>query len=253
MNEAQLLALAVSAAENASREILVVYNSDDFQVEAKGDQSPLTRADKKAHEVIIHTLSSSGYPVLSEEGRNIPFNERKDWEYFWMVDPLDGTKEFIKRNDEFTVNIALIHRNKPVMGVVSVPVTGDVYFGASGQGVTLRRNGVDTPLPRRTPINLDASGLRVVASRSHMNAPTENFITRLRNATLVSAGSSLKFMLIAEGKADVYPRFGPTMEWDTAAAHLIINEVGLKVYRDGEIAELRYNKEDLLNPDFLVR
>lgn len=253
MDEAQLLALAVSAAESASREILAVYNSDDFQVEAKGDRSPLTRADKRAHEVIVNTLNSTGFPVLSEEGRNTPFEERKDWKYFWMVDPLDGTKEFIKRNDEFTVNIALIHGNKPVMGVVAVPVAGDVYFGASGQGVTLRRNAVNTPLPRRSPINLEASGLRVVASRSHMNAPTENFITRLRNATLVSAGSSLKFMLIAEGKADVYPRFGPTMEWDTAAAHLIINEVGLKVYRDGEIAELRYNKEDLLNPDFLVR
>lgn len=253
MNESQLLALAVSAAEKAAREILEVYQSDDFQVEAKGDHSPLTRADKKAHEAIAAELSASGYPVLSEEGRNIPFNERRGWEYFWMVDPLDGTKEFIKRNDEFTVNIALIHREKPVLGVVAVPVSGDIYFGLSGHGATLRRNGTDRILPRRDPIDTDASGLRVVASRSHMNQATENFITRLRNAVLVSAGSSLKFMLVAEGKADLYPRFGPTMEWDTAAAHLIVNEVGMKVYRDGELAELRYNKENLLNPDFMVR
>ncbi|HTF20217.1 MAG TPA: 3'(2'),5'-bisphosphate nucleotidase CysQ [Chryseolinea sp.] len=253
MNESQLLALALGAAEKAAREILTVYRSDDFQVEAKGDQSPLTIADKKAHEIISAGLSASGYPVLSEEGRNIPFNERKNWEYFWMVDPLDGTKEFVKRNDEFTVNIALIHRNQPVLGVVAVPVTGDIYFGASGRGATLRRGGKDTILPRRGPVDTMASGLRVVASRSHMNQPTENFINSLKDAVLVSAGSSLKFMLVAEGKADLYPRFGPTMEWDTAAAHLIVNEVGMKVYREGEIAELRYNKENLLNPDFMVR
>jgi 3'(2'), 5'-bisphosphate nucleotidase len=253
MNESQLLALAVSAAEQACREILTVYQSDDFQVEAKGDQSPLTRADRKAHEAIAHALNASGYPVLSEEGRNIPFGERKNWEYFWMVDPLDGTKEFIKRNDEFTVNIALIHQNKPVMGVVAVPVSGDVYFGATGRGVTLRRGGKDVLLPRRGPVDTSASGLRVVASRSHMNPLTEQFINNLKNAALVSAGSSLKFMLVAEGKADIYPRFGPTMEWDTAAAHLIINEVGMRVYRDDEQDELVYNKENLLNPDFMVR
>jgi 3'(2'), 5'-bisphosphate nucleotidase len=253
MNESELLALAVSAAEKASLEILKVYRSDDFQVEAKGDQSPLTRADKKAHEIISAELSASGYPVLSEEGRNIPFDERRAWEYFWMVDPLDGTKEFIKRNDEFTVNIALIHREKPVLGVVAVPVSGDIYFGATGRGVTLRRGGKDETLPRRGPVDTNAPGLRVVASRSHMNLATENFINKLKDAVLVSAGSSLKFMLVAEGKADLYPRFGPTMEWDTAAAHLIVNEVGMKVYRDGEMAELRYNKDNLLNPDFMVR
>ena len=170
-----------------------------------------------------------------------------------MVDPLDGTKEFIKRNDEFTVNIALIHHGRPVMGVVAVPVSGDIYFGATGRGVTLRRKGKDLKLPVRGPVDTAASGLRVVASRSHMNASTEQFIGKLRNAVLVSAGSSLKFMLVAEGKADIYPRFGPTMEWDTAAAHLIVNEVGMKVYRDGGMAELVYNKENLLNPDFMVR
>lgn len=253
MEYSRLLALAISAAEKASQAILTVYRSDDFQVEAKGDLSPLTRADKSAHEIIAAELSAAGYPVLSEEGKSIPFAERKNWEYFWMVDPLDGTKEFIKRNDEFTVNIALIHRDKPVLGVVAVPVAGDIYFAVQGMGATLRRNGTEIRLPVRAAADLSSSGLRVVASRSHMNQATGNFIDKLKDATCVSAGSSLKFMLIAEGKADLYPRFGPTMEWDTAAAHAIINEIGLKVYRDGQIAELRYNKDDLLNPDFMVR
>ena len=249
----RLLELAIEAATQASGEILKVYHSGDFQAEAKGDNSPLTIADKNAHRSIVSILQPSNIPILSEEGKAIPYDTRKNWEYFWMVDPLDGTKEFIKRNDEFTVNIALIHRGRPVLGVVAVPVTGDVYFGASGRGAILRRDGKDISLPRRGPVDIAASGLRVVASRSHMSQSTENFINRLKDAVLVSAGSSLKFMLVAEGKADLYPRFGPTMEWDTAAAHLIVNEVGMKVYRDGETAELSYNKENLVNPDFMVR
>lgn len=253
MTTVQLLDLAIRAAQSASAEILNVYNANDFQVELKGDQSPLTRADKQAHEAIAAELATSGYPVLSEEGRFIPYAERAAWEFFWMVDPLDGTKEFIKRNDEFTVNIALIHRGKPVLGVVAVPVTGDIYFASAGAGATLRRKGQDISLTRRAPLNLAAHGLRVVASRSHMSAATEQFISKLNNATLVSAGSSLKFMLLAEGKADLYPRFGPTMEWDTAAAHVIVNEVGMKVLRDNDDVELVYNKENLLNPDFLVK
>lgn len=248
-----LLETAIAAAGKASAEILSVYYSGDFQEEAKGDNSPLTRADKKAHDVIAAALSSSGFPVLSEEGRNIPWEERRDWDYFWMVDPLDGTKEFIKRNGEFTVNIALIQGDRPVLGVVAVPVTGDVYFATTGWGARLRMNGADVVLQRRPPVDLTAHGLRVVASRSHMNDPTDRFISGLANAVLVSAGSSLKFMLLAGGKADLYPRFGPTMEWDTAAAHVIVNEVGLRVYRDGTNEELKYNKENLLNPDFIVR
>ena len=253
MKDAHLLELAVTAAEKACLEILTVYNSDDFEVGAKGDNSPLTKADRRAHEVIAATLAESNYPVLSEEGLDIPFSERKDWPYFWMVDPLDGTKEFVRRNDEFTVNIALIHNGRPILGVVAVPVTGDVYFAASGKGATVRRQGKDFSLPGRSPIDLSASGLRVVASRSHMSTPTENFINGLEGAVLVSAGSSLKFMLVAEGKADLYPRFAPTMEWDTAAAHVIVNETGLKVYREGADDELQYNKEDLRNPGFMVR
>jgi 3'(2'), 5'-bisphosphate nucleotidase len=252
LNPHTLLPLAIAAAEKASEEILKVYHSGDFQAEAKGDQSPLTRADKNAHHIIASTLQASNLPILSEEGKTIAYEERRNWDYFWMVDPLDGTKEFIKRNNEFTVNIALIHRGIPVLGVVAIPVSGDVYFSTAGQGAFLKRGGTEVKLPRREPLDLTRSGLRVVASRSHMNAETEDFIKTLTDATLVSAGSSLKFMLLAEGKADVYPRYAPTMEWDTAAAHAIVNETGMQVTEFGSGKPLVYNKESLLNPYFLV-
>lgn len=256
-----LLTTAILAAEKACTEILAVYHSSDFQAEAKGDNSPLTLADRKAHQAITAILqASSPYPILSEEGQAIPYAQRKDWDYFWMVDPLDGTKEFIKRNDEFTVNIALIHQGRPVLGVVAVPVTGDVFYAAEGQGAFVKRNGAAVSLPRKPMPDLHQPGLRVVASRSHMSPETEAFIGRLIAPELVSAGSSLKFMLLAEGKADVYPRYAPTMEWDTAAADAIVHEIGL-VVRSQELGEggkagmeppLRYNKENLLNPSFLV-
>jgi 3'(2'), 5'-bisphosphate nucleotidase len=247
------LATAILAAEEASKGILEIYHSDNFDVEAKGDQSPLTKADKKAHGIINVILEATNLPVLSEEGRNIPIEERKDWEYFWMVDPLDGTKEFIKRNGEFTVNIALIHKSTPVLGVVTVPVTGDVFYASNGNGAFLKTDGQTSALPKRKSADLRQPGLRVVASRSHMNEETQNFISSLEVPELVSKGSSLKFMLVAEGKADIYPRYAPTMEWDTAAAHAIINEIGLQVVQFGRNAELKYNKSDLLNPYFLVK
>lgn len=253
MNLKTLLPIAIQAAEKACVEILDVYHSGDFQVEAKGDQSPLTRADKKAHHAIVSALQSTNLPVLSEEGRSIPYAERKSWEYFWMVDPLDGTKEFLKRNGEFTVNIALIHANKPILGVVAVPATGDVYFAAEGQGAFLKREGKERPLSIRLPADLSRAGIRVVASRSHMSEETQAFIDNLKEPTLVSKGSSLKFMLLTEGLADVYPRYAPTMEWDTAASQAIINTVGLKVLQAGQEQELSYNKPDLLNPYFVVR
>ena len=246
-----LLDAAIEAAEAACTEILEVYMSGDFQAELKGDNSPLTVADKNAHEIIVSILEPFGLPILSEEGKSIPYAERKAWEYFWMVDPLDGTKEFLKRNGEFTVNIALIHHDKPVMGVVAVPVKGDVYY-AVDNAAFIKRNGVDKKLLRRGRVNLKQAGLRVVASRSHMNEATQKFIDALPEPTLVSSGSSLKFMLLAEGLADVYPRYAPTMEWDTAASHAIINAVGLKVLQNGSDEELVYNKENLLNPEFLV-
>src|SRR5688500_2733365 len=252
LNTTTLLQQALEAAALASHEIMNVYTSGDFQAEAKGDNSPLTAADKRAHEVIASTLQNSGLPILSEEGKLISFEDRKNWEYFWMVDPLDGTKEFLKRNGEFTVNIALIHKNAPVLGVVAAPVTGDVFYGFADSAF-LKRKGVEKKLDRRERIDLQQQGVRVVASRSHMNEETQNFVNGLDNPSLINSGSSLKFMLIAEGAADVYPRFAPTMEWDTAAAHAIINAIGLKVLRQDSTEELGYNKETLLNPGFVVR
>jgi 3'(2'), 5'-bisphosphate nucleotidase len=248
-----LLNIAIDAAELANVEILKVYRSNDFQAEAKGDNSPLTLADRRSHAIIESILKNTNLPILSEEGKNIPYSERKGWEYFWLVDPLDGTKEFLKRNDEFTVNIALIHKGVPVLGVVSVPVSGDTYYASKDGGAFLKRDGTIIHLNKRPSIDLSASGLRVVASRSHMSEETQTFVDKLKDPVLVSKGSSLKFTLLAEGRADIYPRFGPTMEWDTAAAHAIVNAVGLKVLREGSNEELVYNKEDLLNSYFLVR
>lgn len=248
----ELLIMATQGAEEACREILKVYHSDDFGEEEKGDKSPLTLADKNAHRKIVSILEPAGLPILSEEGKSISYNDRKAWTYFWMVDPLDGTKEFIKRNGEFTVNIALIHKNTPILGVVAVPVTGEIYFAADGHGAYRRTEGVDQKLEKRTKPDLGKEGLHVVASRSHMNDETQNFVNNLRNPKLISAGSSLKFMLLATGRADVYPRYAPTMEWDTAAAHAIVRETGLEVRQYGTGEPLVYNKENLLNPFFLV-
>ena len=248
-----LLILAIQAAEEAGKEILKVYDSGDFQAEAKGDNSPLTLADKKAHKKIVSILESTGIPILSEEGKDISYEERREWEHFWLVDPLDGTKEFIKRNGEFTVNIALIRKDTPILGVVSVPVTDEIFYATEGYGAYMRKDGRDHKLEVRKPVDLQQEGLRVVPSRSHMNEDTQNFIDGLRNPSLVSAGSSLKFMLLASGKADVYPRYAPTMEWDTAAAHAVVREAGFNVYQSGADKPLVYNKENLLNPYFLVR
>lgn len=246
-----LLNIAIEASEVACKKILEVYHSGDFQTEAKGDNSPLTLADREAHQAIVTLLKQTTIPILSEEGKNIPFADRKDWSHLWVVDPLDGTKEFIKRNGEFTVNIALVENQKPVLGVVAVPVTGEIFYGANGVGAFLKKDGITTQLPVRKPIDLQQPGLRVVASRSHMNEDTERFISNLKDPSLVSSGSSLKFMLLASGKADVYPRFAPTMEWDTAAAHAVVNQVGIKVLQQNSEQELVYNKENLLNPYFL--
>lgn len=249
MNHSEFLHIAINASELASKEILDVYHSNDFQAESKEDKSPLTLADKRAHATIVSILKETELPILSEEGKMIPYEERKQWQYFWMVDPLDGTKEFLKRNGEFTVNIALIHNQSPILGVVAVPVSGDVFYAAEGKAF-LKRNGQTISLPKRNPVSLSQPGLRVVASRSHMSPETQDFINALKEPSLVSKGSSLKFMLLAEGLADVYPRFAPTMEWDTAAAHAIVNAVGISVKQKDSERELVYNKEDLLNPYF---
>jgi len=253
INIEQLLPVAIFAADEACKEILEVYNTGDFQAELKSDNSPLTVADRRAHTKIAAILGETGLPVLSEEGSIIPFAVRKQWEYFWMVDPLDGTKEFVKRNGEFTVNIALIDNGKPVLGVVAVPVTGELYYGGVGVGCFLRLNGKEVKLDKRVSVELTQPGIRVVASRSHMSGETKSFIDNLKSPTLLSSGSSIKFMLVASGKADIYPRFAPTMEWDTAASHAIVNGVGLRVLHTDKALEISYNKEDLLNPSFICR
>ncbi len=246
-----LLETATQASYDACDVIMDVYQSKSFEEESKNDNSPLTKADKQAHQAIAAALASTGIPLLSEEGKEVPYEQRRHWEYFWLVDPLDGTKEFIRRNGEFTVNVALIHRQRPVIGVVAVPVTRQVYFAYQNGGAYLLNNGNKIALPRRSRIDLKMHGLRVIASRSHLNEETQNFINQLASPELISKGSSLKFMLQAEGLADVYPRFAPTMEWDTAAADCIISESGLQIVQTNSGDVMLYNKESLLNPSFL--
>ncbi len=251
MDLTKLLEIAKTAAVEAGKEILKIYGSGDFSIEAKADHSPLTLADKAAHEKIVSFLEETDIPILSEEGKEIPYRERAEWEYFWMVDPLDGTKEFIKKNGEFTVNIALIHHNEPILGVVYPPVLEELYWGLKGEGSFLEKNGEKNQLTT-TKKALSESGLKVVASRSHMSSETEAYLAGLKEPEVVSKGSSLKFLLVASGAADVYPRFGPTMEWDTAAAHVVVAEAGGKVTLEDHETSLMYNKENLLNPYFIV-
>lgn len=243
--------LIIDAARDAGIKILEVYNSEDFGVEEKGDHSPLTKADQLAHQTIVEKLKETELPILSEEGAKIPYEERKEWEYFWMVDPLDGTKEFIKKNGEFTVNIALIHDQKPVLGVVYAPVLDKLYFGGEIIGAFKSENM--NPQVELKIIENENGNKRIVASRSHLNEETKKYIEQYKDAETVSMGSSLKFMLIADSEADIYPRFAPTMEWDTAAANAILRGLNIEVISMEDDQPLRYNKENLLNPYFLVK
>lgn len=268
MEEKEIMTKAIDAALQAGERIRQVYEDPeaDFQVERKADNSPLTIADRRAHEAISALLKAgTPFPILSEEGRQIPYAERAAWTELWIVDPLDGTKEFIKRNGEFTVNIALVRRGVPVMGVIYVPVKEWLYFAAEGLGAfkvegirALGAETVDDLMRRgaRLPRQEERDAFVVVASRSHSTPETEAYIERMRQAhervELRSSGSSLKICLIAEGKADVYPRFAPTMEWDTAAGHAIVRVAGGEVRQADGGAPLLYNKEDLLNPWFIV-
>ena len=251
MDLSSLTQIAKKAALEAGKEIISIYESGDFSIEAKSDDSPLTLADKAAHEKIVSFLKDTNIPILSEEGRSISYSERSKWEYFWMVDPLDGTKEFIKKNGEFTVNIALIHKSRSVLGVVYPPILGNLYWAIDKCGAFMEKEGETYEL-NTTKRSLDGSRLKVVASRSHMSEETKEYIENLREPEIVSKGSSLKFLLVASGDADVYPRFGPTMEWDTAAAHAIVSEAGGSVTLEDGITPLSYNKPDLLNPYFIV-
>jgi 3'(2'), 5'-bisphosphate nucleotidase len=277
-----MIEILQNTALEAGKAIMNIYQSDDFNIEAKGDGSPLTLADKAANDVIIKSLNLHfpEIPVLSEEGRNIPYAERKIWNQFFLVDPLDGTKEFIKRNGEFTVNIALILNGKPIAGVVFAPALGKLYIGnidlatgnwllatsywelATGnwQLATGQQPIVNSQQPtansQQPTANSQQPIFKIVASRSHNSPETEAFIEKMReihgDVELVSMGSSLKICLVAEGKADAYPRLGPTMEWDTAAAHAIALAAGCTVLEHETQQELTYNKENLLNPWFIV-
>ncbi|MFC4871560.1 3'(2'),5'-bisphosphate nucleotidase CysQ [Negadavirga shengliensis] len=246
----ELTRLAKAAALEAGQAIMEVYQSEDFGVERKGDASPLTKADKAAHLAILKYLEPSGLPVLSEEGKDIPYEKRKDWDYFWMVDPLDGTKEFIKKNGEFTVNIALIHKRQPIMGVVYAPVLDWLYWGNREDGAWKQETGGQ-------PLSLEKQDGRevstIVASRSHLSAETQAFIGQYPGVQIVSMGSSLKFMLVAEGKAQLYPRFAPTMEWDTAAAQAVLEAAGGQVLKYPEDEPMDYNREDMLNGWFVAK
>lgn len=258
---------AIDAALKAGEKILSIYNdpASDFQIERKADHSPLTIADRMAHETISEFLSDTPFPVLSEEGKHLPFAERRGWETLWIVDPLDGTKEFIKRNGEFTVNIALVHHSVPVMGVIYLPVKKELYFAEEGLGAykvsdITARDGASLDGLIEAAVRLPEEKMQerfvIVASRSHLTPETEVYIEEMKRqhpvVELISSGSSIKICLVAEGKADVYPRFAPTMEWDTAAGHAIARAAGMEIYQAGKQEPLLYNKEDLLNPWFIV-
>ncbi len=266
------LTLALKAAVMAGKEIKSVYTSGNFNVEQKDDKSPLTEADKRSHRKIVDILSESTLPVLSEEGKTIDFDERSRWKLFWMVDPLDGTKEFIKRNGEFTVNIALIKNGEPVLGVIYAPVIDALYFGCEDTGsfkleadeeylshLILSQHVADRIMQasNKLPMKFEQKAYTVVASRSHMSSETEAFINELRSkygeVELISKGSSLKLCLVAEGSAQVYPRFAPTMEWDTAAGQAIARYAGFKVINAMNQQPVIYNKSELLNPWFIVQ
>ena len=239
--------IARKAALSAGAEIIKIYESGDFSIESKADNSPLTLADKASHLAIVKGLEETGIPILSEEGKSISYEERKDWEYFWMIDPLDGTKEFIKKNGEFTVNIALIREGRPVLGVVYTPVLEDMFVAIKGEGAYKNDQRIQV-----NTFNQSDKNLKVVASRSHLNEETQQFLDQLDEPEIVSKGSSLKLLMVAEGAADLYPRYAPTMEWDTAAAQIVVEEAGGKVLIKDSKDPVRYNKEDLLNPYFLV-
>ena len=258
------LDVAIPAALDAGRAILAVYGEEACTVEHKADNSPLTCADRASHEVIMGFLRRTPYPVLSEEGRDVPHAERKGWDPLWIVDPLDGTKEFIKRNGEFTVNIALVHGGAPVCGVIFVPVTGTLYFAAEGLG-SFRAAGAESypgldrlmKSAERLPLPCEREAYVIMGSRSHGSPALDAFVEKARQehplVELVPAGSSLKICRVAEGSADVYPRLGPTMEWDTAAGHAIARFAGRELHDWETSLPLAYNKENLLNSWFVVR
>jgi 3'(2'), 5'-bisphosphate nucleotidase len=283
--EIYLLA-AIQAAVKAGEGILEVYHSADFEIEEKADKSPLTLADKRSHETIMDSLAKFDIPILSEEGKGIPFDQRSQWDAYWLIDPLDGTKEFIKKNGEFTVNIAIIRARRPIAGVVYLPDKDGLYFASGQIGsyrvkdfrgtgflsglsdandrlIAMSENDAGQKLQDlialsdKLPVGLSSGRpFTIVGSRSHATPELEAFVEEKRReygqVEFVSAGSSLKLCLVAEGRADIYPRTGPTMEWDTAAGQAIAEFSGARVFKYGTEEPLDYNKENLLNPWFVV-
>ena len=229
-----------------------IYERESFGVTEKDDKSPLTEADLAANRVICEGLSlfDPPAPILSEESSKAPYETRKNWDRYWLVDPLDGTKEFIKKNGEFTVNIALIEKNRPVAGVVSAPALGVTWYAAKGLGAWRKKTGEE---PGRIKVCSPGDGpIKIVASRSHRGDEVDAFIEKLnRPYEVISCGSSIKLCKVAEGAAHIYPRFGPTMEWDIAAAHIIVLEAG-GIITDTAAESIIYNKKELLNPYFIV-
>ena len=258
------LKTAIEAALQAGKAILEIYHSGDFDIEIKGDNSPLTKADIASHNEIMSFLTKTNIPLLSEEGRAISYEERKEWNQLWIVDPIDGTKEFIKRNGEFTVNIALIEDQKPILAVIFVPAKGELYFSTKEMGafkvtVDLENYDVDMIISNgnKLPLERKDKTFTIVASRSHMSPETEAYVQEMRDIHgeihLISKGSSLKLCMVAEGAADCYPRFAPTMEWDTAAGQAICEHAGFQVIDWTTKENMIYNRKQLLNNWFLVK
>ena len=247
--------IALDAAVLAGEKIMEVYNaSAHIDFKSKNDNSPLTIADKKSHDTIVSMLKKTGTHIISEESESIDYQIRKKWKEYWLIDPLDGTKEFIKKNDEFTVNIALIKNNSPFIGIVYCPVKKILYWNDSNKNVFKKIIGKEKKqLNKRKKVDQGEKNLRVIVSRSHSNEDTTQYINKLNTPQLISCGSSLKFLYIADNKADIYPRFGPTMEWDTAAAHSILKALDIMVTNLENKKELSYNKKNLLNPYFLIK
>jgi 3'(2'), 5'-bisphosphate nucleotidase len=259
----QLLDIAITASLFAGKKIRDVYASSYFDVQVKDDMTPVTKADRLAHDEILNILEKTGLPVLSEEGDQISYSERKHWHLFWLVDPLDGTKEFIKRNDEFTVNIALIKDHQPIAGIIYAPVTGELYVGIPETGAWKYVNPTDDftfhdlkHLGNKLPETSRTNEFVVTVSRSHLNRETEIYLKEIQNKygliRVINKGSSLKIAMVAEGSASIYPKFGQTMEWDTAAGHAIVKASGKNIFHSDLKTELNYNKENLLNPHFVV-
>ena len=244
----------IQLAKEAGQAIMAIYDRN-FAVEEKDDKSPLTEADLASHTAIVQGLEhiTPDIPVLSEESSELPWSERRQWNRYWLIDPLDGTKEFIKKNGEFTVNIALVDNGEPVWGVVYAPALEWTYYGGSAQQGSWKEQGGKVHTIEVTELPEDNTGWRIVGSRSHQSEEFKTFIERFDSPTIKSMGSSLKICLVAEGEADLYPRLGPTSEWDTAAAHAVLAGAGGKIVEAESRETLRYNQKDsVLNPFFIA-